>query len=132
MSERQTCPCNAERHYDECCRPYHEGIAAPDAQTLMRSRYSAYVLQLADPLLRTWHTSTRPKSLDLSAMPQPEWLALSVKRHVQVDPDHATVEFVARHRIAGRQHRLHEISRFVREGGVWYYVDGTFPDVGRR
>ncbi len=131
MSERHACPCSGERQYGECCRPYHEGTAAPDAQTLMRSRYSAYVLQLTDYLLRTWHVSTRPADLALGETPQPEWLGLSIKRHVAIDSDHATVEFVARHRIVGRQHRLHEISRFVREDGVWYYVDGTFPDRGR-
>jgi len=41
-----------------------------------------------------------------------------------VDADHATVEFVARSKLSGRAHRLHEISRFVREDGRWYYVDG--------
>jgi SEC-C motif domain protein len=98
----------------------------------MRSRYSAYVLRLADFLLRTWHASTRPADLELHKTPQPEWLGLSVKQHVQTDMDHATVEFVARHRVAGRQYRLHEVSRFVREDGVWYYVDGTFPEKGKR
>ena len=52
---------------------------------------------------------------------------LGVRRHTQQDADHATVEFVARSKLAGRAHRLHEISRFVREDGRWLYVDG---DVG--
>jgi SEC-C motif-containing protein len=43
---------------------------------------------------------------------------------VAVDADHAGVEFVARSKLGGRAHRLHEISRFVREDGRWYYVDG--------
>lgn len=52
------------------------------------------------------------------------WLALDVRRHVQHDADHATVEYVARSKVGGRAHRLHEISRFVRESGRWSYVDG--------
>ena len=90
----------------------------------MRSRYSAYVLNLHDYLLATWHESTRPPALADSPT---RWLGLAVKRHVQQDENHATVEFVARFRADGRGHRLHEESRFLREGVRWYYVDGDFP-----
>jgi SEC-C motif-containing protein len=89
----------------------------------MRSRYSAYVLGLADYLLATWHPSTRPDGLE----PDPsglKWLGLELRRHEQQDADHATVSFVARSKLGGRAHRLQETSRFVREGGRWYYVDG--------
>ena len=89
----------------------------------MRSRYSAYVLKLDDYLLATWHVSTRPSEIDLNA-DSTKWLGLDVRRHLQQDDSHATVEFVARYRIAGRGYRLHELSRFVREDGRWYYVDG--------
>lgn len=89
----------------------------------MRSRYSAYVLKLADYLLATWHATTRPSELDLE-VDSSKWLGLDVRRHQVFDDSHATVEFLARYRIAGRGHRLHELSRFVREAGRWYYVDG--------
>ena len=91
----------------------------------MRSRYAAYVLKLEDYLLATWHASTRPSELDLAA-DDSKWLGLEVRAHQLQDASHATVEFVARYRIAGRGHRLHELSRFVREDGRWYYVDGEF------
>ncbi len=90
----------------------------------MRSRYSAYVLGLADYLLATWHPSTRPAAI----APDPpglRWLGLELRRHAPQDADHATVEFVARSKLGGRAHRLHETSRFVREGGRWFYLDGT-------
>ena len=90
----------------------------------MRSRYSAYALGLEDYLLATWHASTRPAALDLSVGPQPKWLGLEIKAQ-SADGDHASVEFVARCRVGWRGQRLHEISRFVREEGCWYYVDGT-------
>lgn len=91
----------------------------------MRSRYSAYVLKLESYLLATWHATTRPAALDLAA-DNGKWLGLEVKRYVPESADEATVEFVARYKIGGRAHRLHEVSRFVREDGRWYYVDGQF------
>lgn len=90
----------------------------------MRSRYAAYVLQRAPYLLATWHPTTRPSSLDLDSAPQPRWLGLAVKRHEGQGEDGAIVEFVARYKIGGRAYRLHETSRFVREQGDWFYLDG--------
>lgn len=89
----------------------------------MRSRYAAYVLGRTDYLLATWHASTRPASLD----PDPagtRWLGLEVRAARASGDAHATVEFVARSRVGGRGLRLHELSRFVREAGRWWYVDG--------
>ncbi len=75
-----------------------------------------------DYLRSSWHASTRPAELSLE--PGVKWLGLEVKRHRAIDADHAEVEFVARSRAGGRGQRLHETSRFVREGGRWFYVDG--------
>lgn len=73
--------------------------------------------------------STRPATLDANSLAGARWLGLSIKRHEQVDTDHASVEFIARSRVGGGSaQRLHEISRFVREDGRWYYVDGEFPE----
>jgi SEC-C motif-containing protein len=88
----------------------------------MRSRYSAYVIGRADYLLDTWHATTRPATVEMQ--PDLRWLGLEVRRHAALDADHAIVEFVARSKLGGRAHRLHETSRFVREGGRWFYVDG--------
>ena len=117
------CPCGKPLSYAACCAPYHAGAPAPTAEALMRSRYSAYVLKQENYLLATWHPTTRPSELDIEA-DGTKWLGLAVKRHQQQDDSHATVEFVACYRIAGRGHRLHELSRFVREDGRWYYLDG--------
>jgi SEC-C motif-containing protein len=94
-----------------------------DAQALMRSRYAAYVALDREWLLASWHASTRPQTLELD--PAIKWLGLDVKDHRAIDEDHAVVEFVARFRVGGgRAQRLHERSRFLREDGRWYYVDG--------
>lgn len=124
MDPTLPCPCGSPRHYAACCGRLHLGVErAPTAEALMRSRYAAYVLDLRPYLLATWHASTRPPEL-----PPPEpglrWLGLDVKRCTRIDDDHAIVAFVARSKLGGRAHRMGETSRFVREGGRWYYVDG--------
>ena len=129
---QDACPCGSDDSYPDCCGRYHGGIPAPTAKALMRSRYSAYVKRLAPYLLATWHGSTRPAALDFDNEDKTRWLGLDIKRHEATGPDSAIVEFVARCKTDGRATRLHEISRFVREEGHWYYVDGTFPEDSRR
>ncbi len=130
------CPCRSEESgdfpYAGCCQPWHDGLAsgvhAPTPETLMRSRYSAYVIGLIDYLLATWHPSTAPGELELSPV---KWLGLEV-RHAAQTGDAGVVEFVARCRIpgqnGGRAQRLHEISSFVRQDGRWYYIEGQMLD----
>lgn len=92
----------------------------------MRSRYTAYVRNLADYLIQTWHENTRPASLNLTEEPQPKWLGLQIK-HVEANtPDTATVEFIARYKINGKAERLHEISQFTKIEDRWYYLEGKF------
>ena len=120
------CPCGSGLAYPACCGRYHEGpqhLLAPTAEALMRSRYSAYALGLRGYLLDCWHPSTRPATLDTDP-PELRWLGLQVRRHERVGDTHALVEFVARSKLGGRAHRLHETSRFVCERGRWYYLDG--------
>lgn len=94
----------------------------------MRSRYSAYVLQLEDYLLATWHPSTRPESLDFSNDVRTQWLGLQIKQHKILGDDKSQVEFIARYKVGGQSaQRLHEISDFVLEDGRWFYVSGVFP-----
>jgi SEC-C motif-containing protein len=128
------CPCgrldgkSRPVRYGDCCGRYLDtkddtNIAAPDAEHLMRSRYSAFVLEREAYLLATWHVSTRP--LDVAFDAGVKWLGLEVRKHHAVDADHAEVKFVARQKPAsGSAVRLQERSRFVREGGRWYYLDG--------
>jgi SEC-C motif-containing protein len=120
---KAACPCGRGAAFDTCCGRYlGTGLPAPDAESLMRSRYTAFVRGDVHHLLATWHASTRPASLALDA--GVKWLGLDVKHHKLLDASHAEVEFVARSRIQGRGQRLHERSRFVQENGQWFYVDG--------
>ena len=117
------CPCGSGHEENACCARLHAGEAAVDAEALMRSRYTAFVQGNETYLLATWHPSTRPERLDLSK-DAARWIGLTIRRQEVTGPDTACVEFVARYRINGRAHRLHETSRFVRENGHWLYVDG--------
>lgn len=89
----------------------------------MRSRYAAFVMMNEPYLLATWYAGKRPKSLRLD--PAVKWLGLKIVASVQTGDDAGEVEFIARFRVGGGSaSRLHERSRFVREGGRWFYVDG--------
>src|SRR5580698_1929676 len=121
---RNPCPCDSTRPYAECCGPWHGGAPAPDALSLMRSRYSAFVMCNEPYLLATWHTTTRPESIPFDA--GQKWLGLSIVDTRVTGDATAEVEFIARSRVSNAPAvRLHERSRFVLEDGRWFYVDGT-------
>ncbi|MDF3142647.1 MULTISPECIES: YchJ family protein [unclassified Streptomyces] len=120
----RSCPCGLPKAYDDCCGRYHSGTAAaPTAEALMRSRYSAFVKGDEAYLLRTWHPRTRPPRLDLD--PRMRWTGLEILAAGDGTAFHTTgtVEFRASYRGGS----LHERSRFERVGGAWVYVDGDFP-----
>ncbi|GLF98373.1 YchJ family protein [Streptomyces yaizuensis] len=123
------CPCGLPAAYGACCGRYHTGEeAAPTAEALMRSRYSAFVTGDAEYLLRTWHPATRPAELELD--PGMRWSGLEIDGATEGTPFHSTgtVTFRARYRHHGQRGALHERSTFARVDGAWVYVDGTFLD----
>lgn len=124
MSE-SLCPCGSGLAYAACCQRYHLGEAAPTAEALMRSRYTAYALGMVDYLLDSWHPRTRPAQLDMHDAPT--WLGLSIldTHHGQVGDDEGEVEFEARFTHPDGVAVMHERSRFRRHEGRWVYLDGT-------
>ena len=122
----ESCPCGSGKTFAACCKALLDGQAiAASAEALMRSRYSAYVLGRSDYLLMTWHPDYRPAALDLDA--RQNWLGLKILRTERGNEDDnaGVVEFVARFKIDGRGHRLHEISRFEKVDGRWLYLEGA-------
>lgn len=132
-ADKQPCTCG-KGLYGVCCGRFISGAAVPaTAEQLMRSRYTAFALQDEAYLRSTWYPDTLPEE-PLTGENDVKWIGLDVIKHKHVkDSDDAIVEFVARFKVGGRAHRLHEVSNFVRQAdavGVprWYYVDGAFPD----
>jgi SEC-C motif-containing protein len=133
MNNHSLCPCGSGAGYGACCQPFHERKAVPSSpERLMRSRYSAFVLNRTDYLVQTWHSSTRPDDLDLTA--SPEWTNLQILSAEQ-KADAGRVHFRAVFRVDKNWGCLEEVSSFCREDGRWYYLSGetseTFLRPGR-
>ena len=120
------CPCSSGLPVADCCGPLLDGTrTAATAEQLMRSRYSAFALGDASYLLATWHPRTRPTSLALD--PGVRWTGLDVLATAGGSPleTEGTVEFRAHHVVDGRAGAQHERSRFLRERGRWFYLEGV-------
>jgi SEC-C motif-containing protein len=126
LSDSDRCPCLSGETYVLCCAPFHRGQAtAPTAERLMRSRYSAFVIGDDRYLLSSWHPRTRPASLDLD--PELRWYRLDIlsTRQGGFLDDDGIVEFRAFYRSADGRGEQHEVSRFVRDGRAWTYLDAA-------
>jgi SEC-C motif-containing protein len=101
----------------------------------MRSRYTAFVLKDADYLIKTWHPSCHAAVFrhDIeNGFAQTEWHGLTVyAQEAGATPDEGYVSFVARFSEQGKPGAIIERSRFLKENGQWYYIDGTRPLFGR-
>ena len=121
------CPCESGIPFNACCEPLlscERGAAT--AEALMRSRYTAYTRAAVPYLLATWHPSTRPETIEVEGIPH--WCGLEILGTEQggADDSLGMVEFRATALAGERLIVLRERSRFVREEGTWYYLDGEF------
>jgi SEC-C motif-containing protein len=139
------CPCggsSSNKAYDKCCGRFIDGGQVPaNAADLMRSRYTAFALRNESYLRATWWPETLPEEA-IAGEDDVKWIGLKIVAQSQqpakaadmdADSSKATVEFIARFKVGGRAHKLHEISNFVQQADAtgiarWYYVDGVFPE----
>lgn len=136
LSDDCLCFCGSGKTFHQCCQPIIEGKRkVKTAEALMRSRYSAYVMDKYDYVFRSWHPSTRPSINELQSSLSVKWIGLTVhKTQAGKEGDQSGyVEFSARYLKNGKQGEIHENSRFVFESGQWLYVDGVMKTakVGR-
>lgn len=123
------CPCGSNLELDSCCGLYLDGVPAPTALALMRSRYTAYVRGAIDYLIAT-HDATTRGSLDRAAIARWSrgtlWLGLEIVKTERggEDDDTGIVEFVAYGSNGGKPFTQRERSRFRKVDGAWYYLDG--------
>jgi SEC-C motif-containing protein len=117
-----TCPCGLGDDYESCCGRLHAGMPAPTAESLMRSRYSAFAVGNAGYLLRTWHPSARPPELSID--PAVRWTRLAVleTRDGGLFDATGTVRFRAIYTQQGQRGVLTENSSFTRQDGHWTYL----------
>ncbi|HIA08585.1 MAG TPA: hypothetical protein EYN73_05890 [Chromatiaceae bacterium] len=123
------CPCQSGALFSDCCGRFIRSNTGPDtAEQLMRSRYTAFVLEDETYLQATWDPSTCPEQIEFD--PRTRWLGLKIKSSSNGKPscEFAEVEFVARYKIDGRAHRIHENSRFVKRHGRWGYLGPITSD----
>jgi len=120
------CYCGNHLPFEDCCQLYISGLEKPKtAETLMRSRYSAYASGNADYLVATTHKSTRKlhKKQDILDWSQSNhWVKLDV-----LNATENTVEFKAHYLDNHRKEQIHfEKSNFILENDSWFYVDGEY------
>jgi SEC-C motif-containing protein len=126
------CHCGSGKPFAECCQPLLDGKQpALTAEALMRSRYTAYVLENFPYLRDTYHSSTRPATTTLGHDQSIKWLQLQVleTRAGQPGDDEGKVRFVATFQQGDHIDQMAELSRFAKEEGEWRYIDGKSFDI---
>ena len=125
------CLCSNNIEYEACCQPFHADEQTPrTAEALMRSRFTAYAMQNETYLLKTWDTSKRPKDIDFSKE-QADWTKLEIvktKKGGEKDSK-GVVEFKAYYIQDNVEYVMNEVSRFIKQAGRWFYLDGVVKSV---
>lgn len=132
----QLCPCGRAVDYSLCCQPYLCGERQPEHPSqLMRSRYTAFAVHHADWLISSWHPQCMPEQLRESIMAgftATTWLGLTLYEDSPGrNENEGFISFVARYEENGIPGAIIERSRFLKEQGRWYYVDGIRPTFSR-
>jgi len=122
------CPCGSGQDLANCCGQYHDGAAAPTAEALMRSRYSAYALGNGAYLEKTLSTDQKAdfnaEEVEANAT-HTKWQGLEIRQTSGggEKDEKGTVEFVARYREGNQSAVHHELAFFKREEGKWVFAD---------
>ncbi len=134
LDEQALCRCSTGLPVSHCCQPIHDGEArATTAEALMRSRFSAYVLHNKEYLLASWDKSKCPTDIDFSKEENVDWQRLEIlsKKKGGEKDSKGIVEFKAYYLLEGEEYAMHEISRFIKQDGRWFYLDGQVKSVGK-
>ncbi|WP_068547624.1 YchJ family protein [Thalassotalea crassostreae] len=133
------CPCGSIKNFDACCQPIINGDKEADtAEQLMRSRYSAYQQKNAVYIQLTY---AKEKQIDNSIsdiqqwMDETTWCKLEIistdknvnssnNKNSDIKASYDFVEFCANYFANDELWQLHENSRFIKENGLWRYLDG--------
>ena len=133
MSENEElCPCGSGKKYSECCEPVIKGtVHAETAEQLMRARYSAYVKQEIDFIVKSCEEGDKIASIDLKATE--DWSKNSIWHGLEIlhtekgteKDDEGIVEFTATYTKKGIRDVHHETADFKKVNGEWLYYTGN-------
>ena len=119
--------------YQQCCGVFHIGDSLPStAEALMRSRFTAYAIDNSDYILATWNAATAPQQSKLTEE-EIVWQRLEIvdTKKGEINDSKGIVEFKAFYLNKGEEFILHEVSRFAKTDGRWFYIDGVVKKVGK-
>jgi SEC-C motif-containing protein len=124
----KNCFCGNQAPFGQCCQPIISSkTEAQNAEQLMRSRFTAYVIEDYSYILQTYASHQR-SSLTVSQLADSaqdtQWLNLQVLAH-QPYTNTAQVEFKAFYQVDGIYYVMHELSNFVYEDDNWCYTTGV-------
>lgn len=137
MDFMQTCPCNPNSLYKECCYPFHIALKSPKtALELMKSRYSAYALGLSDYIMQTTHPKNphyNPDKINWELSidkfsNETLFLKLEIIEHTE-SRNEGYVTFIAYLESKGHNASFKERSHFIFENNKWYYLDGVYKSL---
>lgn len=129
ISVNAPCPCHSGKKYKKCCQAFHDRANPSNAMALMRSRYSAFALSLADYIMATTHMDNPDHTNDtlkwkndiLAFCDSSSFTGLDIIEFID-DENEAFVTFKA---ILGDVQFV-EKSRFLKVEGKWLYESGEF------
>lgn len=135
MSKYHPCPCNNKLLYHKCCKAYHDGAMPETALQLMRSRYSAYALNLCDYIIQTTHPENPSRQANLDNWRRElkefsthtRFVLLEINEFIDGD-NQAFVTFTANLIQNGEDLSFTEKSTFEKLGDRWLYRDGELQN----
>lgn len=98
----------------------------------MRSRFTAFAFHNEAYILETWDTKTRPPRVKFPEKGV-EWTHLEIldKKKGESKDTKGVVEFKAYYQLNNEEYVVNEISRFRKEQGRWYYLDGAVKSIAK-
>ncbi|MBR7888000.1 YchJ family protein [Marinomonas sp. A79] len=125
MANSLPCPCGSESQYADCCGIFHVNPgSAPTAESLMRSRYSAFALGQFDYIDATQALPLAENAEDSNG--RTLWTKLEIISTEQGMESDTTgkVTFAAHFKEGKHTGCLKEVSMFEKQQGKWFYVSG--------
>ena len=136
FSPNDICPCGSLKKYKKCCKPFHDKITFPKtALELMKSRFSAFAVLIADYIIFTTHENNSDYISDLKLWNQDimnfskntRFERLEILDFIEGEVE-SFVTFKATLFQDKNDISFIEKSRFLKTEGIWKYVDGQFID----